>query len=121
MRMMRDHASDATRRTLGADKGYDTQDFVAVSRALRYTPHVNQNVNRAGGSAIDARTTGHDGYAIRQSCRPRIEPVFGWLKVIAGLRKVKLRGVPKVDWLFVFGCAAYNLKRLSRLRREATA
>lgn len=119
--MMDDHAGDDRRRTVGADKNYDTHDFVAVSRALRYIPHVSQNVNRSGGSAIDARTTRHDGYAISQSCRPRIEPVFGWLKVIAGLRKVKLRGLPKLDWLFVFGCAAYNLKRLSRLLPHATA
>jgi transposase len=121
MLMLRDHAPDDLRRTLGADKNYDTKDFVTVSRALRYTPHVSQNVNRSGGSAIDARTTRHDGYAISQSCRPRIEPVFGWLKVIAGLRKVKLRGMPKVDWRFVFGCAAYNLKRLSRLLPQAAA
>lgn len=121
MLMLRDHAHDDRRRTLGADKNYDTKDFVTVSRALRYTPHVSQNVNRSGGSAIDARTTRHDGYAISQSCRPRIEPVFGWLKVVAGLRKVKLRGLPKLDWLFVFGCAAYNLKRLSRLLPQAAA
>jgi transposase len=121
MLLMDDHAHDDTRRTVGADKGYDTKDFVAVSRALGYTPHVSQNVNRAGGSAIDARTTRHDGYAMSQACRPRIEPVFGWLKVIAGLRKVKLRGLPKLDWLFVFGCAAYNLKRLSRLLPTAAA
>ncbi len=114
MLMMDEHVRDDRRRTLGADKGYDTKDFVAVSRSLGYTPHVSQNVKRSGGSAIDARTTRHDGYAISQACRPRIEPVFGWLKVIAGLRKVKLRGLPKLDWLFVFGCAAYNLKRLSK-------
>ncbi len=121
MLMMDEHVRDDRRRTLGADKGYDTKDFVAVSRSLGYTPHVSQNVKRSGGSAIDARTTRHDGYAISQACRPRIEPVFGWLKVIAGLRKVKLRGLPKLDWLFVFGCAAYNLKRLSKLLPTAAA
>ena len=68
------------RRTIGADKNYDTHDFVAVSRELGVTPHVTQNVKRPGGSAIDARTTRHEGYAISQSCRPRIEPAFGWLK-----------------------------------------
>lgn len=119
--LMDEHAGDDRRRTLGADKGYDTTDFVAVSRALGYTPHVSQNVKRPGGSAIDARTTRHEAYAISQACRPRIEPVFGWLKVIANLRKVKLRGLPKLDWLFVFGCAAYNLKRLSKLLPTAAA
>lgn len=103
------------RRTVGADKHYDTHDFTAVSRTLGFVPHVAQNRKRRGGSAIDARTTRHDGYAQSQACRPRIERVFAWLKPIAGLRKVKLRGLPKVDQLFVFACAAFNLKRLPRL------
>jgi len=69
------------------------------------TPHVTQNVTRPGGSAIDARTTRHDGYAQSQHTRPRIEPAFGWLKTIVWVRKVRLRGLPKVDWLFVFASA----------------
>jgi transposase len=85
------------------------------------TPHVTQNVKRRGGSAIDARTTRHEGYAISQACRPRIEPAFGWLKRIAWIRKVKLRGLPKVEWLFVFASAAFNLLRLPKLRARATA
>jgi transposase len=108
------------RRTIGADKNYDTHAFVHVSRELGVTPHVTQNVKRRGGSAIDARTTRHDGYAISQSCRPRIEPAFGWLKTIAWMRKVKLRGLPKVEWLFVFASAAFNLLRLPKLRAMAT-
>ena len=103
------------RRTLGADKHFDTHDFTTVSRDLGFVPHVSQNLNRRGGSAIDARTTRHRGYAVSQSCRPRIERVFAWLKPIAGLRKVKLRGLRKIDQLFVFACAAFNLKRLPRL------
>jgi transposase len=109
------------RRTIGADKNYDTHGFVDVSRELGVTPHVTQNVKRRGGSAIDARTTRHEGYAISQACRPRIEPAFGWLKTIAWMRKVKLRGLPKVDWLFVFASAAFNLLRLPKLRTIATA
>jgi transposase len=103
------------RRTLGADKHFDTRDFTAVSRDLGFAPHVSQNLKRAGGSAIDARTTRHPGYTESQACRPRIERVFAWLKPIAGLRKIKLRGLPKVDQLFVFACAAFNLKRMPRL------
>ena len=103
------------RRTLGADKGYDTGDFVALMRALHGTPHVTQNVTRRGGSAIDARTTRHEGYRMSQHARPRIEPAFGWLKTIAWIRKVKLRGLAKVDWLFVFASAAFNLIRLPKL------
>jgi transposase len=103
------------RRTLGADKAYDTADFVELMRELKVTPHVTQNVERSGGSAIDGRTTRHDGYAMSQHARPRIEPAFGWLKTIAWMRKVKLRGLPKVDWLFVFASAAFNLIRLPKL------
>jgi transposase len=103
------------RRTLGADKGYDTFDFVELMRELGTTPHVTQNLTRPGGSAIDGRTTRHEGYATSQHARPRIEPAFGWLKTIAWIRKVKLRGLAKVDWLFVFASAAFNLIRLPKL------
>src|SRR5918998_1486520 len=103
------------RRTVGADKAYDVGDFVGLMRELNTTPHVTQNLTRAGGSAIAARTTNHDGYAKSQHARPRIEPAFGWLKTIAWMRKVKLRGLPKVDWLFVFASAAFNLIRLPKL------
>jgi transposase len=103
------------RRTVGGDKGYDVRAFVDVSRELGATPHVTQNLARPGGSAIDARTTRHAGYAMSQHARPRIEPAFGWLKTIAWMRKVKLRGLAKVDWLFVFASAAYNLIRLPKL------
>jgi transposase len=102
-------------RTVGADKGYDTREFVALARELGATPHVTQNLTRAGGSAIDARTTRHVGYARSQHARPRIEPAFGWLKTIAWIRKVKLRGLAKVDWLLVFASAAFNLIRLPKL------
>jgi transposase len=102
--------------TIGADKNYDTHGFVAAARALGVTPHVSQNTERRGGSAIDGRTTCHAGYDMSQACRPRVERIFGWLKPIAGLRKVKLRGLARVQWLFVFACAAFNLKRLAVLR-----
>jgi IS5 family transposase len=113
-------ATPGRRRTIGADKNYDTHSFVDVSRELGVTPHVSQNVKRPGGSAIDARTTRHTGYALSPSCRPRIEPAFGWLKTIAWMRKVKLRGLPKVEWLFVFASAAFNLLRVRKLRARAT-
>jgi transposase len=103
------------RRTVGADKGYDTDEFVDVTRALGVTPHVAQNVSRRGGSALDARTTRHAGYAKSQHARPRIEPAFGWLKTIGWLRKIKLRGLANVDWLVTFASAAFNLRRLTTL------
>jgi transposase len=103
------------RRTVGADKGYDTYEFVELTRELGVTPHVTQNTARRGGSAIDGRTTRHTGYAKSQHARPRIEPAFGWLKTIGWLRKIKLRGLANVDWLVVFASAAFNLRRLTTL------
>ena len=123
LQMLQAHgmATSGRRRTIGADKNYDTHGFVAGTRALHVTPHVTQNVHRWGGSAIDARTTRHAGYDMSQACRPRVEPAFGWLKTIAGIRKVKLRGLPNVDWLFVFASAAFNLLRLPKLLAGAPA
>jgi hypothetical protein len=81
------------RVTVGADKGYDTQDFVAECRNMNVTPHVAQNTKRPGGSAMDGRTTRHNGYGISQKKRKRIEESFGWLKTIALMRKVRHRGI----------------------------
>jgi transposase len=107
--------------TVGGDKGFDTRGFVAECRNLQVTPHVAQNHARAGGSAIDARTTRHAGYRISQRKRKRIEECFGWLKTVAGLRKVRHRGVCKVDWIFTFACAAYNLVRMRNLAATVPA
>jgi len=105
------------RRTVGADKSYDTADFVTGVRACGAIPHVTQNLRRVGGSAIDGRTTRYPGYAQSQARRPRVEPAFGWLKMIAGLREVKLRGLATVDALFIMASAAFNLLRLPKLLR----
>lgn len=110
-------AAPSKRRTVGADKNYDTAEFVADARALNVTPHVSQNLKRRGGSALDGRTTRHEGYAQSQACRPRVERPFAWLKTVAWLRKVKLRGLEHVDWLVVFASAAFNLRRLITLMR----
>jgi transposase len=103
------------RVTVGADKGYDTNGFVAECRNMNVTPHVAQNTKRPGGSAIDERTTRHGGYGISQRKRKRIEESFGWLKTIALLRKVRHRGIFKVGWVFTFAAAAYNLVRMRNL------
>jgi transposase len=107
------------RVTVGGDKGFDTADFVSECRHMQVTPHVAQNEGRRGGSALDQRTTGHAGYRISQKKRKRIEECFGWLKTIALLRKVRHRGLYKVDWVFTFACAAYNLVRLRNLSVQA--
>lgn len=109
------HTTDHT----GGDKNYDTHQFVQDLRAVQVTPHVAQHTtNRA--SAIDGRTTRHPGYAVSQQKRKRVEEIFGWLKTVGLLRKVKLRGVPRVSWLFTFAATAYNLVRMRTLVEAAT-
>jgi len=100
--------------TLGADKGYDAADFVMECRELAVSPHVAQNQS-GRRSAIDGRTTRHPGYAVSQRIRKRIEEAFGWAKTVAGLRKLRHRGLPKVDWQFTLAMAAYDLVRLPKL------
>jgi transposase len=108
------------RITVGADKAYDTMDFVGTVRELKVTPHVTRN-NKGRRSNLDRRTTRHQGYAISLSRRWLVEKSFGWLKQTGPLRQVKLRGLEKVDWLFVFSCAAHNLIRLPRLMAQPPA
>jgi transposase len=103
------------RVTVGGDKGFDTAEFVRECRHLGVTPHVAQNLGRRGGSAIDGRTTRAGGYAVSQKKRKRIEECFGWLKTIALMRKLRHRGTLRVDWIFTFACAAYNLVRMRNL------
>jgi hypothetical protein len=103
--------------TLGADKGYDAADFIEELRTMNVRPHVAQNTS-GRRSAIDKRTTRHPGYAASQRIRKRIEEAFGWIKTVAGMRKTKLRGLPRVDWAFSFAAAAYNLVRLPKLMAE---
>jgi transposase len=107
------------RITVAGDKGYDTRDFVADLRAMQVTPHVAQHTT-GRRSAIDARTTRHPGYAISQHKRKLVEQGFGWMKTVGGLRKLRHRGGPLVDWIFTFTAAAYNIVRLRRLL-ETTA
>jgi transposase len=102
------------RVTVGADKGYDTQAFVAEARHLKVTPHVAQNHKRRQ-SAIDGRTTRHGGYAISQRKRKRVEEIFGWLKTVGGMRKLRHRGLELVGWMFTLAAAAYNLVRIRNL------
>jgi len=108
----------ARRRTLGADKGYDTPDFVEGARACHTTPHVAPNIHaRKATSAIDARTTRHAGFTMSQVKRKLVEESFGWDKTIGGLRKLRHRGREKVSWVFTFTNAAYNLVRMRTLIR----
>jgi len=99
-------------RTVGADKGYDTLEFVAGSRGLGITPHVAAKSSR---SRIDKRTTRTDGYKISQVKRKRIEECFGWMKDIGLMRKLRHVGRAKINWIFRFTAAAYNVTRLKGL------
>jgi transposase len=108
------------RITMGGDKGYDQAEFVTTLQGIEVTPHVMQNTTNRR-SAIDGRTTRHVGYQISLQKRWLVEKPFGWLKTIGPLRKVKLRGLPKISWLFVFFCAAFNLWRLPKLRANCPA
>lgn len=106
------------RRTVGADKAFDTADFVDAMRDLNVTPHVAQNTT-GRHSAIDGRTTRHPGYAISQKARKRVEEIFGWLKTVGLMRKLRHRGSDRVDWMFVFTTATYNLVRLGNILTAA--
>ena len=102
------------RITVGADKGYDSRDFVGALRLLHVTPHVAQNTAQRA-SALDARTTRHAGYLVSQWKRKRVEEIFGWLKTVGLLRKTRHRGRRRVDWMFAFSLAVYNLVRIRNL------
>jgi transposase len=103
-----------SRLTLGADKGYDTADFVKDLREFNVTPHVAQNTSNRR-SAIDDRTTRHEGYEISQCKRKRVEEIFGWAKVVGLVRKTRVRGQRRVAGMFTFAMAAYNLVRMRKL------
>lgn len=104
------------RKTVGADKGYDTAEFVASCRGMGITPHVARNEKRRGGSALDQRTTRHAGYAVSQKIRKRIEEGFGWGKTIGQIRQVKVRGVDRVNDVFMMTFIGWNLTRMRNLQ-----
>jgi hypothetical protein len=110
--MIEPRADRPGRITLGADKGYDTEDFVNELRSMNVTPHVAAKVT---GSAIDGRTTRHEGYAVSQRIRKRIEEVFGWGKTVGPLARTMLRGTERVGAQFTFAVAGYNLARMPKL------
>jgi len=102
-------------KTVGADKAYDTADFVAGCRERKVVPHVAQNDARRGGSAIDARTTRHHGYRLSQTIRKRIEEHFGWGKSVGRIRQTVYRGLRRVDQHFKLTMTASNLVRIARM------
>lgn len=116
--MARQIPGGSQRVTLGADKGYDTRGLVEQLRELKVTPHVAQNTSNRS-SAIDERTTRHEGYRVSQRKRKRVEEVFGWMKTVGGMRKTRFRGLERVGWMFTFVAAVYNLVRMRNLAAAA--
>ena len=106
------------RKTVGADKNYDTKGFVAGCQGMKVTPHVAQNHKRRGGSAIDGRTTRHEGYAISIKKRKRVEEPFGWGKTIGQIRQVKVRGLARVNAVLQMTFIGWNLTRMRNLQDQ---
>jgi transposase len=119
--MLEAKAQEAGHRvTAGADKAYDTADHIAALRVANVTPHVAQNecVTKAGKqrkSAIDGRTTRHEGYAMSQTRRKMIECIFGWGKQHGTMRRTKHCGAHRVAGDFLVNIIAYNLIRIPKL------
>ena len=112
--MIEKRADRPNRITLGADKGYDAEDFVNELRSLNVTLHIARNTAKRR-SALDGRTTRHPGYAVSQRIRKRIEEGFGWGKEFGVLRRIRMRGRERVDMAFAFSATACNLIRLPKL------
>jgi len=116
LEMLRD-ATQGRRATVGGDTGYDNAGFVEGVRGIDVTPHIAQYMQRA--SAIDGRTTRHEGYEVSLKKRKRIEEIFGWVKTIGGMRKVRHRGRELVQWMFTLALSAYNMVRLRTILFQA--
>lgn len=111
---MLDKLPGAQRKTVGADKGYDTADFINACRQRNLTPHIAVHDNRRS-STLDARTTRHRGYKLSQTIRKRIEEHFGWGKTIGRIRQTVYRGLRRVDQHFKLTMTASNILRIARI------
>lgn len=116
LEMMDRLPASGRKRTVGGDKGFDQERFVSESRARNFTPHVAQNTSNRR-SAIDGRTTRHNGYKVSQIRRKLIEEGFGWGKTTGLLHKLRHRGLDRVDWVFTFTTAVYDMVRIRTLAR----
>ena len=121
LQMIEESVSSKRRVTLGADRGYDTRDFVTGCRERNVTPHVAMNAYGNRSSAIDGRTTASRGYSTSQRIRKRVEEIFGWMKTIGGLRKTRYRGIAQTQLYGTMVAAAYNLLRVGRLTLAGAA
>jgi transposase len=117
LRMLQRHRS-GRRRTVAADKAYDTHDFVIGCRALRVTPQVARNITAYRGSHIDDRSAAQPGYVVGQRVRKRVEEIFGWVKTVGGGRKLRYVGVERNQLWAELTTTAYNLVRMSKLMAD---
>lgn len=115
LRMLRRQGRVGRRRTVAADKGYDTNDFVSGCRALKVTPQVARNITAFRGSHIDDRSAARPGYVVGQRVRKRVEEIFGWVKTVGGGRKLRYVGLERNQQWAEFTTTAYNLVRMSKL------
>jgi transposase len=115
---MVDRRGGTHRITLGADKGYDTQDFVAALRDRDVTPHVAKHTRRPR-TGIDGRVTRHPGYEESQRKRKRVEEFFGWVKTVGGGRKLAFIGIVKNQLWAYMAAAAFNLVRIANIQRAS--
>jgi len=109
-----EHFSVEREVTLGADKGYDAKEFIDACVAMKVLPHVAQNTS-SRASAVPHEMAQTEGYAISQRKRKLIEQGFGWAKTVGSIRQVMVRGLKRVDQMFVLTMAAYNLVRMRSL------
>lgn len=100
------------KKTMGADKGYDHADFVEAARDLGYTPHIAQNDSNGRKPHVDGRTTRHEGYSVSLTIRKRIEEIFGWLKTVGGMRKMRVVGQLNTEGYLLFALAGFNMIRM---------
>jgi transposase len=100
--------------TVGADKGFDTREFVDICRWMNVTPHVAQHTTNRR-SAVDGRTARHLGYETSQRVRKRVEEIFGWMKTVGGFRRTRFKGRRRTQLAAYLTAAAYNLIRMTRL------
>jgi hypothetical protein len=100
--------------TLGADKGYDAKEFIEALQEIKVIPHVAQNTS-GRRSAVPDTVAASEGYAISIQKRKLIEQGFGWAKTVGHIRQVMVRGLKRVDQVFVLTMAAYNLTRMRTL------
>lgn len=111
------HIPGDQRITLGADKNYDTEDFIKTCRTWNVTPHVACRQS----TTLDRRTTRHAGYQISQRIRKRVEEIFGWIKTVGEGRKLRYKGIARNQLWMELAVAAYNLVRMARLAITETA